>query len=95
MQQHALPTPGRGCLVPPSPRDSSVPLLAAAPAPLACPLPVPRSAAQVNATSQLLMSELVRGMSLTFFQLFKEKSTINYPFEKGNLSPRFRGEPPP
>jgi len=46
----------------------------------------------VNATSQLLMSELVRGMSLTFFQLFKEKSTINYPFEKGNLSPRFRGE---
>ena len=36
--------------------------------------------------------ELLRGMSLTFFQLFKEKSTINYPFEKGNLSPRFRGE---
>ena len=41
------------------------------------------------------MTELIRGMSLTFFQLFKEKSTINYPFEKGNLSPRFRGEPPP
>ena len=29
---------------------------------------------------------------VTFFQLFKEKATINYPFEKGNLSPRFRGE---
>ena len=41
------------------------------------------------------MTELIRGMSLTFFQLFKEKSTINYPFEKGNLSPRFRGERPP
>jgi NADH-quinone oxidoreductase chain I len=46
----------------------------------------------VNTTNQLLMRELLRGMSLTFFQLFKEKSTINYPFEKGNLSPRFRGE---
>jgi NADH-quinone oxidoreductase chain I len=46
----------------------------------------------VNTTNQLLMTELIRGMSLTFFQLFKEKSTINYPFEKGNLSPRFRGE---
>ena len=31
------------------------------------------------------MRELLRGMSLTFFQLFKEKATINYPFEKGNL----------
>jgi len=45
-----------------------------------------------NATNQLLMRELLRGMSLTFLQLFKEKATINYPFEKGNLSPRFRGE---
>jgi len=25
-------------------------------------------------------------------QLFKEPATINYPFEKGPLSPRFRGE---
>jgi NADH-quinone oxidoreductase subunit I len=24
--------------------------------------------------------------------LFKPKATLNYPFEKGNLSPRFRGE---
>ena len=60
------------------------------------PAPVPAlSAAQVNTTNQLLMRELLRGMSLTFFQLFKEKATINYPFEKGNLSPRFRGERPP
>ena len=43
-------------------------------------------------TNTLLMRELVRGMSLTFVNLFKEKATINYPFEKGNLSPRFRGE---
>ena len=25
-------------------------------------------------------------------QVFKEPATINYPFEKGPLSPRFRGE---
>ena len=43
-------------------------------------------------TQTLMMTELIRGMSLTFVNLFKEKATINYPFEKGNLSPRFRGE---
>lgn len=36
--------------------------------------------------------ELVRGMLLTFKYLFKAKVTINYPYEKGPLSPRFRGE---
>lgn len=36
--------------------------------------------------------ELVRGMLLTFKYLFKAKVTINYPYEKGKLSPRFRGE---
>merc|ERR1719230_1911117 len=46
----------------------------------------------VGATSTLLLSEMVRGMSLTFLMLWKEKVTINYPNEKGALSPRFRGE---
>ena len=36
--------------------------------------------------------ELLRGMFLTFKYIFKSKVTINYPFEKGPLSPRFRGE---
>jgi formate hydrogenlyase subunit 6/NADH:ubiquinone oxidoreductase subunit I len=37
--------------------------------------------------------ELVRGMGLTLkYLLFKSAVTINYPFEKGALSPRFRGE---
>jgi NADH-quinone oxidoreductase subunit I len=40
----------------------------------------------------LLLSELVSGMWLTFTYLFKPKVTINYPYEKGPLSPRFRGE---
>tara|TARA_Y100000590_G_scaffold468201_1_gene649965 strand:- start:574 stop:1062 length:489 start_codon:yes stop_codon:yes gene_type:complete len=40
----------------------------------------------------LLLSELLSGMFLTFRYMFKRKTTINYPFEKGVLSPRFRGE---
>jgi NADH-quinone oxidoreductase subunit I len=40
----------------------------------------------------LLLSELLTGMALTFSYMFKPKKTINYPFEKGPLSPRFKGE---
>ena len=29
---------------------------------------------------------------MTLSQMFREPATINYPFEKGPLSPRFRGE---
>ena len=36
--------------------------------------------------------ELLTGMFLTFKYMFKAKVTINYPHEKGPLSPRFRGE---
>ncbi len=39
-----------------------------------------------------LLGELVRGMALTLRYSFKPKATINYPYEKGRLSPRFRGE---
>ena len=34
----------------------------------------------------------MRGMAVTLGNMFKEPATINYPFEKGPLSPRFRGE---
>ena len=44
------------------------------------------------AAKQLLLVEFVKGMALTFKYMFKEKATINYPHEKGPLSPRFRGE---
>lgn len=37
-------------------------------------------------------TEILRGMSVTLGNFFKEPATINYPFEKGPLSPRFRGE---
>ncbi|XP_054713733.1 LOW QUALITY PROTEIN: NADH-ubiquinone oxidoreductase subunit 8-like [Uloborus diversus] len=40
----------------------------------------------------LFLSEIIRGMGLTLAHIFKEPATINYPFEKGPLSPRFRGE---
>lgn len=39
-----------------------------------------------------LLGELVSGMALTLKTMFKPKHTINYPYEKGPLSPRFRGE---
>ena len=40
----------------------------------------------------LLLRELVSGLVLTFRYMFRPKVTINYPYEKGPLSPRFRGE---
>ncbi len=40
----------------------------------------------------LLLSELLGGLWLTFKYMFKHKVTLNYPYEKGPLSPRFRGE---
>lgn len=38
------------------------------------------------------LGELLSGMWLTLKYMFREKVTINYPYEKGPLSPRFRGE---
>lgn len=40
----------------------------------------------------LFWTELARGFAVTLGHVFKEPATINYPFEKGPLSPRFRGE---
>ena len=39
-----------------------------------------------------LLAELVSGMSLTLRYMFRQKVTLDYPYEKGPLSPRFRGE---
>ena len=40
----------------------------------------------------LLLLEIIRGMFLTLRYFFKGNVTINYPYEKGPISPRFRGE---
>jgi NADH-quinone oxidoreductase subunit I len=40
----------------------------------------------------IFLAELVSGMALTLRYFFRPKVTLNYPYEKGYLSPRFRGE---
>jgi len=39
-----------------------------------------------------LLREIVIGHIMTMRYFFKKKVTINYPYEKGPVSPRFRGE---
>ena len=41
---------------------------------------------------QLFLLEIIDGLLLTLKYFFKKKVTLNYPFEKGALSSRFRGE---
>ncbi|MGA0235265.1 MAG: NADH-quinone oxidoreductase subunit NuoI [Alphaproteobacteria bacterium] len=49
--------------------------------------------ALISSLRSLLLLELVRGMSLTLWSMFTgRRVTVNYPYEKGVLSPRFRGE---
>src|ERR1700732_4314357 len=40
----------------------------------------------------LLLTELVSGLALTLRYMFRRPVTVNYPYEKGPLSPRFRGQ---
>ncbi len=40
----------------------------------------------------LILRELLTGLGLTFRYMFRPTVTLNYPYEKGPLSPRFRGE---
>ena len=48
--------------------------------------------AMINSLRSFLLLELGKGLFLTLKYFFKPKVTINYPYEKGSLSPRFRGE---
>ena len=38
------------------------------------------------------MVDFITGLLIALREMFKTKKTINYPFEKGKISPRFRGE---
>ena len=40
----------------------------------------------------IFLIEFIKSLLIAFKEIFKPKKTINYPFEKGKLSPRFRGE---
>src|SRR5437867_7963395 len=48
--------------------------------------------ALIDRGRNLLLAELLSGLALTFRYMFRPRVTINYPYEKGPLSPRFRGE---
>ena len=43
-------------------------------------------------TRSLLLWELLSGLGLTLRYMFQRPVTVNYPYEKGPLSARFRGE---
>ena len=45
-----------------------------------------------SVVNKILLTEMFRGMFTTLGKFFTEPVTINYPFEKAPLSPRFRGE---
>ena len=45
-----------------------------------------------HAARALFLKEFVSAFFLSMRYFFKPKPTLNYPFEKGPLSPRFRGE---
>ena len=45
-----------------------------------------------QAARWVFLKELVSAFVLAMRYFFKPKATLNYPFEKGPISPRFRGE---
>jgi len=45
-----------------------------------------------QAVSSLFLKEFASAFFMSMRYFFKPKATLNYPFEKGPLSPRFRGE---
>jgi NADH-quinone oxidoreductase chain I len=45
-----------------------------------------------QAARSIFLTEFVSAFFLAMRYFFKPKVTLNYPFEKGSLSPRFRGE---
>mmetsp|Transcript_39717 Transcript_39717/g.55143 ORF Transcript_39717/g.55143 Transcript_39717/m.55143 type:complete len:219 (+) Transcript_39717:49-705(+) len=55
---------------------------------------LPKNMAEVldQSAKTLFITEMARGMSLLLKVMLEPSVTINYPFEKGPLSSRFRGE---
>lgn len=45
-----------------------------------------------QAARSLFLAEFVSALFLSLRYFFAPKATVNYPFEKGPISPRFRGE---
>ena len=40
----------------------------------------------------IFLVEFIKGLSMAIKEMFKKSKTVNYPFEKGPISPRMRGE---
>ena len=40
----------------------------------------------------IFLVDFISALLIAIKEIFKSKKTINYPFEKGKISPRFRGE---
>ena len=40
----------------------------------------------------IFLVEFISGLYMALKELFRKSKTINYPFEKGPISPRMRGE---
>lgn len=45
-----------------------------------------------DTANTFFLTEILNGLYITMGFFFAKKCTVNYPFEKGPLSPRFRGE---
>jgi NADH-quinone oxidoreductase chain I len=56
------------------------------------PLYINREREMLNLVLSLLLMDICRGMFVVLRNIFVRKVTLNYPFEKGSLSTRFRGE---
>ena len=46
----------------------------------------------LNSIKSFLLLDIYKGLFLTLRRIRKSSVTINYPYEKGKISPRFRGE---
>lgn len=87
----------RGFATSPSPSSKVVAPAAAnyaTPSPFQPPQPAPPSkdSPMEQAAHTLLLGAIFRGVWLTLEHFFIPPYTIYYPYEKGQLSPRFRGE---
>ncbi|CAN8073262.1 unnamed protein product [Agarophyton chilense] len=56
------------------------------------PIPTNTQHLVTRTAEALFLTEMFRGLALTLQYFFQPKVTLNYPMEKGPLSPRFRGE---
>ena len=88
---HPLPT-STSTSIPSNFSSPSSQFASSIPSPSTSTNEAPRMSSLDKAAQFLFMTEILRGMALTLEQLFKPPLTIMYPFEKGALSPRFRGE---